>query len=358
MSEFKIRIKDAENARQILGSSSVKINKLRFEIRNVKRNIRWEVQNRDDIDYRISSLIEDIDANYSRLIKRGSILQQAIDEYISTENGLIGYNGLDDFVRSTLIEMLKTVGPFEKAADMVMNTWCLATGASEFDSDYISTMATDLLGIVGSVYPVIKSNPGWVKTLCSPVADFVADSADDVIEASTEDLIEEFVIKNASESYISKSAGAVCNWLTAIVGSGIKNAEEMQIEGYGFLRYLEETIGEAGLAVAENILVTSAIGAAAIAVGVTAPGWVIGAAAAGAIIVIDTGLNGIVNFATDGAETDWKDAVVDIFIDYHDDPIAGMNAVLSAGENFLSKTCDNVMDLKETVCEWGIAQFA
>ncbi len=101
MSEFKIKIGAARQVKNDLNTCSRTINNIHGGIGRVKRSLRWKVQNRDHIDHRLNSLMNDIENNRSIISRCSSILDQVINEYTATEYELV-YDIFQKAVRESL----------------------------------------------------------------------------------------------------------------------------------------------------------------------------------------------------------------------------------------------------------------
>ncbi|SDZ95652.1 hypothetical protein SAMN05216349_10322 [Oribacterium sp. KHPX15] len=368
MSEFKIRIKEAKQVDSDFRRYSVKYNGLYSDIANVKRNIRWEVQNRSAIDGRLTQLLSDMRHTNDILIKCTTTLQEVVEEYISTETGLIGGN------------VIKGIGAEAVAVGITDNPSWVNDNPVQF-GDVIHTVEDIAGGLIGFNYnralEFLKGATGpWGKLVSydpsnpfSGIAGIIGGFADLVDSPTTEwsDLFlnpSTFSMSDSVGQYFdfsnaSKATSAACNWAMKIFDSGVENYEEYQKGGMTLERFFVETGNEAGLAVVENIALTAAVGAIATAAGITtAPAWLIAGGVAVATIVVDAGLNGIVQIATDNPKAEWKDELSDLFLDYADDPMGGIEAVTSAGQNFFNKTGAKAIELKDTVCEWGSLIFS
>lgn len=371
MSEFKIKFKEANKAKEDLGNYLVKVNEIITDVYRVKESIRWEVQSRYDIDYKLLNLIKCLEKNNHDLAMYKNQLDLIIEEYRSTELRLIGVNeqskvidkvvdfvnGASDFVIESLYNIVKeATGPFGRMADLYLVPWHAITELSRLDGDddindlsniavnAAGSAAGDIVGLLGDIASVEDGSPlvEWAKNL-----------------SESKVLSYEGVLSDALDGYtnfssLRKGFSTVCNWASEIIASGVNNYKEYQEGGMNEQRYFEETINEAGLAIAENIALSALVGTAAVALGVTtAPGWVIAGTVALAAVVIDAGLNSIVKYATDGAEVEWKDAFSDFYLDYRYDPIGGIKAYTSAEINLLTKAVGDVTKITNTLCEWG-----
>ena len=146
-------------------------------------------------------------------------------------------------------------------------------------------------------------------------------------------------------STAGKSISTVCNWAAEIAKSGYNNYKEFGNFG---MRFWEETATESLLKIGEGVLITAAAGALLAPVG--APVLVVGAVAAGVTVLVDWGLDSVVNWVTGGTQTEWMEAASDLICDTGEAIVNGVKDVANAAVNGIKNTFENIGG---AICKWG-----
>lgn len=337
------------------------------DVDSVRRGLRYQIAGQERIDARLKEGTARLtqEATGMRSLRGG--LEQVIRLYEDTENGICGKMSVGQstpkkkepekkepesqenpyaFSWSSLFvkELANLVGPFG----------LLVTGGQKL-------LQGDVPGMFGEV---IKGLGKTAKTLVDkPKAEWFRElfGLNKVTEVPT--------LKSKIWDFdsVGKGVNTVCNWVGALIGSGVSNYKEFGKDSFSNGRFWAETVSEAGIKVAEGAAIGIGVTAAAVALFGGAPAIAIGAATAGVTMLVDWGLNSAVRYFTGDPTAEWVECLSDAVLDLGEKAIEGGKKLVKNVEKSVGKAVqktkklvkDTYENVKEGIsglfsgCRWG-----
>lgn len=352
MSEFQLKSQKVRLTVQDMNSLARQMRGLEDQIWRVQSGLSFEVAEKERIRQRLRQAGNDTEAQYRGLCNSASTLNNIVNTYEATEGRLAGvavnsavvrgneaaWSGKNaDFPMSDMIykSIISALGPIGTVTDAVRRGFEGKTG----------NVISDIIKLAGGfVKNTDKSGIKW--------GDWFG------INPSTKGPWQGALGKYTDFSSVQKGFSTVCNWASAIVTSGFSNYEEFGNFG---ARFWEETAAETLLKVGEGILVGGGVAAAFAAAGISAPVLAVGAAAAAVTVAVDWGLDAIVSWATNGAQTSWMEAASDFICDTGEKVVDWAKDTAQKAVNWAKDTGKKignaVQNIAGSICNWGVFSF-
>lgn len=332
------------------------------DVTGVRNGLRYKISGREAISVRLREAAGQISREADSAKAMRKALEQVIRQYENTEKGNLdrvkaekttvqqggsgGGGARQDagpkpfsWTDLLLKELATVVGPFgflvTGGQKLVEGKWpeavneflkSLGKGASSIIGKPKAEWAENLFGLTR-----METAPGFWKSL----GDF---------------------------SSVGKAVGTVTKWATTILDRGIKNFREFGENAWTNARFWGETFIESGIKLVEGAAISAVVGGAAVAIFGNPVSLGVAAATVGLTAIVDWGLDGIVSWATNGAQTDWVEAATDFLIDDVGPAIKkGVDTVVDAGKTVIKKGAEVVSNIGKGlsgICKWGRKLFA
>lgn len=169
-------------------------------------------------------------------------------------------------------------------------------------------MTSDYLDVIGSLISLVdETEVDWLEELFDHVdfmdkLDLAADaSAGDAAEAVFREFFDDLTFKTTFDAadatkHVGEAVSTVANWLgivASLADNAFDNVDEYNTGEIGAGRAAAETILETVTDVGLDILAGMGVAAGAVALGVSAPAWAIGAVATVAVIGVNWGVEAL-----------------------------------------------------------------
>lgn len=340
------------------------------DVENVRSGLRYKISGQEAINARLREAMGQInkESESARVLRLG--LEQIINRYEQTEKG--NFERIQ--AEKTSVQNGDGSGSVQSGTD--------SNDDLKFDfPEMLKKLLFKSIGPFGIVIPgiegLVNGKPG---DALSKLFDLIGKGGEQVIDANADwfedlfgwsknglkitDEMPEFLDELGDFSSKGKAFGTIAGWGASLVDSLFKNTEEFGKDGWTTGRFWGETVIETGIDILEGAAIATAVGAGIVAVFGSAPALAIGGATVVATMAVDWGLNNIVSWATNGAQTDWKEAVSDLICDTTEKIADGVGKVVTkavdtgkkvieTGKKIIDAGSDFVSNLFS--CKWGRA---
>lgn len=335
------------------------------DLGDICRRMDYKISGKEAIDARLRDAMNQInkEVDSTKALRTG--LEQIIARYEQTENGnrdrvaaektsvqstanaggtQQAGNGTDsgesppefDWGKLFKDEILKLLGPLGIVASGTEKLW-------EGDVAGALTKLIDLIG-KGAKTVIDKPSAEWFKDLFGFGKDGLK------IATDAPNFWEELV----DFSSPGKTVGTVASWATSFLDSFIKNTEEGLTGG----RFWGETFTEMGIDLLEGAAIGTVVG---LVMGTSAPVLAVAAATVAVTAVVDWGLDSLVYWLTDGAQSSWVEAASDLICDTAEKIIDAVGPVVTKvvdkGKEVIDKGIEAVTDTIDKGVNWVKSWF-
>lgn len=328
------------------------------DVGNVRSGLRYKISGREAIDARLREAVGQLSGEAESAKAMRLALEQIINRYEQTEKG----NTERVKAEKTSIQNGGNSGSTQPGTDNNSGK----NDNDDLEFDWLETLKKLLfksIGPIGIVLPgidgLIKGKPG---DAISKLLDLIGAGGEQAIDANADwfedlfgwsknglkmtDEMPNFWEKLGDFSSKGKAFSTIVGWGASVADSLFKNAEEFGAGSWTNGRFWGETFIEAGIDIVEGAAIATAVGAGIVAAFGSAPALVIGGATVVATMVADWGLNNLVSWVTNGAQTDWKEAVSDLICDTAEKVVDTVGPVVT-------KVVDTVVDTGKKVVDTG-----
>lgn len=305
MSNFSINPSKINPEIQEMYNVSVKLKQCANDINSVRNALLFSPAVNASIGKNLKAISEDLVRESQSCNKMSVALSSSVRFYVNTEKSIVSGTPVAQ----------ATPAPGNSAAKKSENTLSKAVyktiiGALGPAGHLIDAVNMGIQGKPGNVISdLVKLAGGFAKNFDGSSVNWAKWFG--ILEPSVGP-VKYTLSKYTDFSSVGKGISSACQWAAAIITSGFSNFKEFGNFGK---RFWEETAVESLIKVGETIAVGTAIGAVVAAAGISAPALAITAATAGAVVLVDMGLDAVVKWATHGSQTSWVEAASDFVCD-------------------------------------------
>lgn len=314
------------------------------ETLNVRSGLSFKIAGQEAISARLKDAADQLNKESSSTHSLYSGLEQIIARYEQTENANVERLGAEktsvqqgsnaqasadsgtedvkfDWADFFTSELANLVGPFG----------FLFTGGKKFLENDWAGGVNEVLQSLGKVIKIKAdgTDVSWKDAVLKSFKDNFDKFDYESYEFNKEFFKQDFLKKlteaeDPGNMTKGELAGTAVKWGTTFIDRFLKNKEEFGADNWSG-RFWAETGLETGIKLFEGAAISTGVGMAAAGIGsaiaaivgapVAIPAVAVGAATIGVSMLVDWGLNKIVEVATGGARTDWLELATDGILD-------------------------------------------